>query len=210
MAWAVPVGALGRRVAQLVAVAVGVELVAAEVACSVLRVAGSGRPPVLGRVAEPASDDEVAGGVGVELGVAPEHVAVDAGQELGLAVEPRSAAAAGSDVADCCSGSTQCSACPADSTARQGGWQDWQLRELQPERSAAAEPVADSGSSSADCSEVVAVVAADAGTDVVALVPVQLALLAAAVAAAVPAVEPAVDSTPRNQLSTSSAEDSAT
>lgn len=55
-----------------------------------------------------------------------------------------------------------------------------------------------------------AVVAADAVTDVVALVPVQLALLAAAVAVAAPAVEPAVDSIPRILLSTSSAEDSAT
>lgn len=91
---------------------------------------------MLGRVAEPASDDEVAAGVGVELGVAPEDVAVDAGQELGLAVEPHSAAAVavGSDAADCCSGSTQCSACPADSTVRQEGWQEWELRELQPER----------------------------------------------------------------------------
>lgn len=136
MVWAVPVGALRRRVEQLVAVAVGDELEAVEVACFVLQVGGSGRPPVLGRVAEPASDGEVADGVGVELGVAPEDVAVDAGQELGFAVAPRSAAAvaAGSDAVDCCSGSKQYSACPADSTVRQEGWQEWQLRELQPER----------------------------------------------------------------------------
>lgn len=117
MVLAVPVGALRRQVEPLAAAAAEDELV--EVACFVQRVEGKSRP--LGRDlgVEPASGDGVA--VGAELGVAPEDVAVGAGQELVLAVEPRSvaAAAAGNDAADCCSGSKRCSACLAGSTVRQ-------------------------------------------------------------------------------------------
>lgn len=118
MVLAVPVGALRRRVEPLAAAAAEDELV--EVACFVQRVGEKSRPLERELDVEPASGDGIA--VGAELGVAPEDVAVGAGQELGLAVEPRSvaaAAAAGSDAADCCSGSTRCSACLAGSTVRQ-------------------------------------------------------------------------------------------
>lgn len=69
---------------------------------------------------------------------------------------------------------------------------------------------AGSGSSSADCSEIV--LAAVAVNDAAELAPAQLALLAevaVAAAAAEPAVEPAVDSTLQIRPSASSAADSA-